>query len=455
MKPVWWLAFAILGLGMAQDLGSLEEALRQAQELRESRAREAQEVQSQINDLAGKSQALAQDLSRLEAEITTLERERREIELRIAELQQEIAALELSIGENETKREQLSARMQQLLNNLYRERASRYLPVLQAESFVDLAVRNVWVNRLGESDVKLADQLATTISTLQSQRDELTVRVQELSSQQEARAQKIAALSSNRDQVDRTLVALQAEQAGQQVALGQILNTQKSLDQEMNSLQGRIEAERQRLEQERLAAERQAREEAQRRAEEEARQQAAAEAAARAAQEAARPASAPVQPVTPPAPVASAPVKPVTPPPAPPVAAVVRPAPPPSQLNGRFMVPLEGGSIVASYGSEGRDFQTVVGGRQAPVKAAADGTVFATMFYGNIGWVVVVQHTGELFTQYVNLTNPVVSEGQKVTRGQTLGNLGGGILIPQNTLWFRAALYRGGNFQYVDPGRYY
>lgn len=443
MKPVWWVALAILSLGVAQDLGGLEEALRQAQELRESRARQAQEVQSQINDLEGRSQALAQELTRLEAEITRLERERRDIELRIAELQQEIAALELSIAENESKKEQLSARMQQLLNSLYRERASRYLPMLQAESFVDLSVRNELVNRLGESDVKLASELAATISTLRSERSELTARVQELSSQQEARAQKIAALSANRDQVDRTLADLRAEQSDQEVALGQILSAQKALDQEMNSLQSRIEDERQRLERERLEAERRAREEAQRRAaQEEARRQAEAEAAAR---QAAAPQEAP----------APAPVQPVQPPPSPQMAAVIQPAPPPSQLNGRFMVPLEGGSIVAPYGSQGRDFQTVVGGRQAPVKAAADGTVFATMFYGNIGWVVVLQHTSELFTQYVNLSDPVVTEGQKVARGQTLGNLGGGILIPQNTLWFRAALYRGGSFQYIDPGRYY
>jgi len=128
----------------------------------------------------------------------------------------------------------------------------------------------------------------------------------------------------------------------------------------------------------------------------------------------------------------------------------------PKALVGRIMFPVPGGRIIHPYGKNGQNFEWIQAPKPAsPVLAAADGQVFAVLFYGNIGWTVMLQHSDQLFTQYVNLQAPVVQTGDRVEQGEVIGYLGGGTLIAPDVLWFRVAIWKKGRFYYVNPEDYY
>ncbi len=128
----------------------------------------------------------------------------------------------------------------------------------------------------------------------------------------------------------------------------------------------------------------------------------------------------------------------------------------PQALVGRLLFPVAGGRIEKRYGQDGQDFEWIRAPRPgAPVRAAGSGQVFAVLYYGNVGWTVLIQHTSTLFTQYVNLQEPRVATGDHVEQGELLGYLGGGALIPPDVLWFRVAVWKNGQFYYVNPDPYF
>jgi len=128
----------------------------------------------------------------------------------------------------------------------------------------------------------------------------------------------------------------------------------------------------------------------------------------------------------------------------------------PKALVGRLLFPVAGGRVLARYGQDGHDFEWIGAPRAgAPVRAAGNGQVFAVLYYGNVGWTVMLQHSERLFTQYVNLQEPPVATGDHVRQGEVIGYLGGGALIPPNVLWFRVALWKNGRFYYVNPDPYF
>ncbi len=128
----------------------------------------------------------------------------------------------------------------------------------------------------------------------------------------------------------------------------------------------------------------------------------------------------------------------------------------PKALVGRLLFPVAGGRIEKRYGQDGQDFEWIRAPRAgAPVRAAGAGEVFAVLYYGNVGWTVLIQHTASLFTQYVNLQEPPVATGDHVEQGEVIGYLGGGALIPPDVLWFRVAVWKNGRFYYVNPDPYF
>jgi len=128
----------------------------------------------------------------------------------------------------------------------------------------------------------------------------------------------------------------------------------------------------------------------------------------------------------------------------------------PKELVGRLLFPIAGGKIIKRYGEDGNNFEWIKAPRPgAPVRAAAEGRVFAVVYYGNVGWAVMIQHSERLFTQYVNLQPPPVETGDRVEQGEIIGYLGGGTLIKPDVLWFRVAIWKNNRFYYVDPDPYF
>ena len=107
-------------------------------------------------------------------------------------------------------------------------------------------------------------------------------------------------------------------------------------------------------------------------------------------------------------------------PPAPDLGEVATPA-----TSAPFVYPVQG-SIIRAYNpgrNEGIDIGVPAG---TTVKAAANGTVAAITQNTNGAQIVVVRHTGNILTVYVNVDNLTVSKDDSVTQGQGIASVAAG-----------------------------
>lgn len=412
----WAVLLTLLGLALAQDaatqartLRSLEEQAARAKALEEQSQRRIQALNQELARLSARVEGLLREKRRLEAEIARLEAERAALRREIARLQQEARRTEERIAKLERDLQSLRERLQALMKSLHREHAGRYLPLLRAHSFTDLAVRAQWVGYLSRQDAELVRALGSTLRALKEERERLGLLVSDLSSKERGLGETQRALEGRRQALEGVLAGLGQEAEGKRALLREALQERQRLQGELARLQAQVLAERQRL----LALQRQ---EEERRRQEEARRQAAL-----------RPA---------------------------PAQAVVPPPPLPAAV-GRLAFPVPGGRVLVPYGQEG-PFQVIQGPAPgSPVQAAAEGYVAGILYLPNLGHTVMLVHTETLSTVYTNLQEPLVQEGQKVARGQLLGYTGGGLLIRPEELEFRVAVRVGEATRFVDPAAYY
>lgn len=90
-----------------------------------------------------------------------------------------------------------------------------------------------------------------------------------------------------------------------------------------------------------------------------------------------------------------------------------------------FIMPVQG-SIIREYNpgrNEGIDIGVPAG---TPVKAAANGTIAAITQNTNGAQIIVVRHTGNILTVYVNVDDLAVAKDDSVTQGQTIANVAAG-----------------------------
>lgn len=101
---------------------------------------------------------------------------------------------------------------------------------------------------------------------------------------------------------------------------------------------------------------------------------------------------------------------------------------PKSSGNGRFMMPVDG-NIISSFGPKKNglhnDGINIKAARGTPVRAAENGRVVYVgddlEGYGNL---VLVRHEGRYMSAYAHLDKSLVSKGDTVKRGQSLGTVG-------------------------------
>jgi septal ring factor EnvC (AmiA/AmiB activator) len=412
MRLLAWLLPLLALLALAQDVATQEKRVRsleaeaaQAQRLeREAQAR-IQRLNQELSRLSQRVQNLLSEKGRLEGEIARLERERKGLRQEIARLQQAIGEAEARIQKLERDLAALRERLQALMRSLHRERAGRYLPLLRAESFTDLAVRARWVGYISQKDADLVRRLQATLKALTEERERLKLLLTDLSAKERALAETQTRLEGERRNLLATLASLRQEEEGKKALLRDALTERQRLQSALAQLQARVLAERRRL----LELKRQ--EEERRRQEEARRRQTALQ--------------------------------------------VVVPPPPLPATIGRLAFPVPGGRVAVAYGQEG-PFQVISGPSPgSPVQAAAEGYVAGILYLPNLGYTVMLVHTETLSTVYTNLQEPLVAEGQKVSRGQLLGYTGGGLLIRPEELEFRVAVRVGEETRFVDPSAYY
>jgi len=409
-----WVLLSFLALG--QDLATQEKRVRsleaeaaRAQRLEQEAQARIQRLNQELARLSQRVRNLLAEKARLEGEIARLEGERAALRQEIARLKKAVQETEARIAKLERDLAALKERLQALMQSLHRERAGRYLPLLRAESFADLAVRARWVGYISRQDAELVRRFQATLKALNEERERLRLLLADLSAKERALAETQARLEEGRRNLLSTLDALGREAEGKRALLRDALSERKRLQSALSQIQARVLSERQRL----LELQRQ--EEERRRREAAQRQQAAHRS--------------PPQVVVPP----------------PPLPATV----------GRLAFPVPGGRVLVPYGQEG-PFQVIQGPAPgSPVQAAAEGYVAGILYLPNLGYTVMVVHTETLSTVYTNLQEPLVAEGQRVSRGQLLGYTGGGLLIRPEELEFRVAVRVGEETRFVDPSAYY
>ena len=431
-KPIVWLMLSFLAFSF--QLSAFSQNLQQIQQDAAENKRllqlQQQRIQQLNRDLANLDATTSQQLKalrNLEAEIGKLEREKADLSKQITALEKQKTDTETRISSLEKELAGLRGRLATLLQSLNREKAGRYLPLLRAQSFTDLAVRAKWVGVLGKTQTDLIDRINNTVSQLYDQRIRLQLLVEDLDKKVAQREVRIKELAQARQTVGITITNLNQQTAGRKVLKREALQAQASLQSQLSVLQKQITAEVRRIEEAariaraKAAAERKRREEEERRRKEQARQEQLRK-----------------------------------PPPEP--TETVRELPPvPKELVGQLQFPVSGGQVVENYGSGGNTWQVIQGpGAASPVRAAANGRVLGTFNTGNTGWTVIIQNSERINTIYTNLQDVRVNDLQAISQGDLIGFSGGGALIPTDQIWFSVAVsLEGGGYRYVDPSRYY
>ncbi len=394
------LLLLLVGVGYPQStVQKLQQAVKKAGALEIQKTQQAARLKTVLTQLDTKGKQLVHQLTSLEQRVTGLERGKHNTEQQIIGLEQQVETTRKQVTAEQTNLKALSVRMRSLELDLYTERAGRYLPLLRSDSFMNFLIKGKWIGYLGRSDVQLVEQINTTLTRLNNAETHLLRLVKSLNQAQAQRERQIQALTTSRKQLDTTLAEIKRQKAFRQILLEQTLAAASRLDREVTQLQQKLLTE-----QRRLAAERRRTREAKKR-----------------------------------------------------VTFIHKNAPLPKALVGQLILPIPGGKVSASYGSSSSlDFEEIIAPKAAsPVLAAAGGRVFATLPYSTFGWMVMIQHSSSLFTQYINLQQPLVKQGQTVKQGQVIGYLGGGALYPPDMLPFRVAIWQNSAFHYVDPASYY
>ncbi len=120
---------------------------------------------------------------------------------------------------------------------------------------------------------------------------------------------------------------------------------------------------------------------------------------------------------------------------------------------GIEMVPPLDGVIIDRFGIKQGNFGIrIAASPDAQVAAVADGTVVMSLWTPQTGYLIGIQHAGNLLSIYRNLSHSLVTAGQRITRGEAIGSNtesltdGGDAKIFEFELW--------NNQKPVDPESY-
>jgi murein DD-endopeptidase MepM/ murein hydrolase activator NlpD len=102
----------------------------------------------------------------------------------------------------------------------------------------------------------------------------------------------------------------------------------------------------------------------------------------------------------------------------------------PSNFNGQFIWPATG-KVITKFGVAGKgEIQQgidIAVSQKSPIRAAGDGVIaFVGNNVANYGGLILIKHGGGWITAYGRAAQASVTRGQKVSRGQIIGNAGSG-----------------------------
>jgi murein DD-endopeptidase MepM/ murein hydrolase activator NlpD len=413
-------------------LRNLKQDFEAAQQAKRAQQQRAAKLEAELSQLSGTEAKLNANINSLNASIGKLENARADVAAKRDQTQSDIAANEQQTAELQQTILRQKRDVQNLMIVLDRERSRRYVTLLaRAENIYDLLAKARDVGTLGNQDVGVIDDLNNNVRALNEKKVQYQSLVLSLNSYDRDLYAKQDSLKKVRAQLQAQISRLQQTQAGKSALRNIAVVASAQASERANGLIGQIVLERRRLQriyEQKLAEEKRQREiEAKRIAaiqDQQRRQE------AQRAEDTRQANSTPTRP---------------------------RGAVLPSRLNADFVQPVSGGVIIQEFGAQ--DYMTIrareIGGS---VYAVADGVVIYSGFQqANTGWSVAIQHTDSLVTYYQNLQDaglPAVNS--RIARGQQIGYVGGGDVLPQDELGFKVVIIDDNGTEIpVNPRRYF
>ena len=393
---------------------ALERQAGEYQTLLQERRDEIARIERELGQTRSVLEARIAERDAVSARIGELDAEQRRIEARIEELEAERLRTEAAIASEERELEALKGRIRALLMNLHRQRAGRGVNALAgAESLHDLRVKNVYLSLLSRQDVALVAEVDAQIASLNELRARLQSQLTELATSRDRLAAARSEQEQARAQLQALIEDLNATEAGQEAQRAELLRAQQRLEAELADTEARLQREVARLREE----ERRLREQAEAFVDDRARRERLEAEADRTRER---------------------------------ILALTSPQEPNA---AGFVGPLDGGRLISRYGEGNNSFVALRASQDdAAVYAVQGGVVIAAQSIGaNDGWMVAIRHDTELATVYTNLREPPLEVGDRVSRGQVIGYLGGGTLPPPDVLRLYARLNQNGREAFVDP----
>jgi len=415
-----WLALGWLGQSVIAQSNpttqELERDIATYQQGLAAREREQAAIEAALGELADELAAQIAERDRISTELVNLRRDREALEAELAVLESQVAANETRIVELEGQLELLEVRLESLLVALHKQRNNRYAQALaDADSFFELRVRNHYLSELANQDVNILEDIRTTVRQLADAQAQLAEQVQARSTTLSELQATEARLVAGQGQLEQVISDLETSQAGQLALRQDIIQQQNSLETTIAGARRALASERERLAREAAEARRRAREAAAAEREAESRElldEAEQTEAAAAA-----------------------------------LAVPTRP------LEDGYALPFPNPQLSKRYGEEGPYVFLRAEQDYTAVRAVKSGVVqIVQPVQANTGYLVVVAHDSELLSAYQNLQAPQLEIGDWVDQGDIIGYLGGGTLIPADTLKFFVGLSQaGGGAAWVDP----
>ncbi|MGL4611078.1 MAG: murein hydrolase activator EnvC family protein [Trueperaceae bacterium] len=391
----------------------LESNIASSQGLLQQREEEITSITAELGATASALEAQIAERDALAGQIDALRDEEAVLLESVATLEVELEATRVKLNELQQQVSELKTRVQELLVSVYQQRTGRYTNALaQADSFHDLQVNNHYLSLLSAQDYDLITQLSQTASELITTQEMQNQQLGELEGQRLSLESKQVDLEVKRVDLETVIANLAATREGQLATQKDLLESQAALEASILDLQSQREAEIARLKVEatrkrELAAQ-------------------AADTIQRERLEAeAEDADARAENLE--APVAALP-----------------------KMASGYVSPVANAEVFEPYGGKCRCLSLRANTEGAAVFAVQSGLVLsAERLNVNDGYLVTIQHADGIVTAYSNLQkNIAIQSGNQVEQGDTLGYLGGGVLIPPDVL---KIYVRTGRNEFVDP----
>ncbi len=410
------LALAVLFQAAAQPRAdtstrdALESEIAAYERMLQERSADISRLEAELGSTASTLQARIRDRDNVSQQISDLRAQRAALQAEIAQLELDLEATAAEIERILGNLDSLLERISALLVNLYTQGNNRYAEALsQATSYHDFQVRSAYLALLTQQDVDLVNELNMTREQLLGAQQRQSDQLQAQSAAEENLRVNEEALVLQQNSLAAIIAELESTQAGQRAQQQALLQAQNELESTLQSLGNRLQNEIARL---RAEEERLQREAAQAWLDQQQRQnleQQAAETRTR-------------------------------------ITNLTEPLLP---GNSNYSWPVPGPTIASQYGFENNSYLALRASTpNAAVTAMEAGVVMTVMrLSANDGYLVAIQHETDMLVSYTNLQPPLVEAGQRVSKGQLLGYLGGGTIVQNDILkiWVQVSN------RFVDP----